>query len=243
MNLEQPFKVLIFGGSGTLGKAMAMEFAKHGWTVGVHYHQNSTQAKKTVSAIKGNGGAGFLYQADVTNPHQVKFLMQKFIQDHGHLHVAIWSVGRTISQLAVKTTSSAWQDIIQTNLTGAFHVLKEVGAIFEEQRKGAIILIGSLSGQQGTAGQTAYAGSKAGLIGLMKTAAREWGDFNIRVNVIFPGWISSPLSESYFDSVLRQTPHTLQRTPSLEHIARTVYHLALAEDTSGQVWNLDSRLW
>jgi 3-oxoacyl-[acyl-carrier protein] reductase len=103
--------------------------------------------------------------------------------------------------------------------------------------------VGSLSGEQGVAGQAAYAASKAGLLGLMRTAAREWGAFNIRVNGIFPGWHLSRLSEPGWHSVMEHRIHTLHRTPSLKDVANSVYHLALSPGTSGQVWNLDSRIW
>ena len=77
----------------------------------------------------------------------------------------------------------------------------------------------------------------------MRTAAKEWGSFNIRVNAIFPGWHKSPLSESGFDTALQTQDHILNQTPSLNQVAHAVYHLASAPDISGQVWNLDSRIW
>jgi 3-oxoacyl-[acyl-carrier protein] reductase len=240
---DNPQKIVVFGGSGIIGRAIAKEFGQQGWAVGVHYHRNRTSAEETVAAIKQSDGNARLYQADVEDPSQIEKLFQSFLQDYGSLNLLVWAVGVATSKLLTKTTSEEWVQTLQTNLTGAFHVLREAGQIFEQQRDGAVILIGSLSGEQGMTGQAAYAASKAGLMGLMRTTAQEWGSLNIRVNTIFPGWHSSPLSASGMDSALAQHSHILNHTPSLNQVAANVFQLALAQDISGQVWNLDSRIW
>ncbi len=239
---DNPSKIVVFGGSGIIGRAIAMEFGQQGWTVGLHYHRNRSSAEEIVAAINISGGNARLYQADVEDPSQIGKLFQSFVQDYGSLNLLVWTVGVAPSKLLTKTTPEEWTQTLQTNLTGAFHVLKEAGPIFKRQHDGAVIVLGSLSGEQGMTGQTAYAASKAGLMGLMRTTAQEWGNWNIRVNAIFPGWHSSPLSASGINAALTHH-HVLNRTPSLSHMAASVYHLALAKDVSGQVWNLDSRIW
>lgn len=234
---------MIFGGSGIIGGAIATAFGHQKWTVGIHYHQHQSAAIETAATIQKAGGRSSLYQADVANPSQVRDTLQNFMQSHSSLNVLVWAVGIGSSTLLVKTSPQEWTRTIHTNLTGAYHVLKAVAPVFEQQRDGAVILVGSLSSEQGITGQGAYAASKAGLIGLMRTAAHEWGVFNIRVNVIFPGWHVSPLSEPGWHSAREHCVHTLRRTPSLKGMANSVYHLALSPDTSGQVWNLDSRIW
>lgn len=240
---ETPSKIMVFGGSGIIGRAIAYEFGQQGWTVGIHYHRNRASAEKTVAAIIQLDGNARLYQADVEKPPQIEKLFQSFLQDYGSLNLLVWAVGVAPSNLLRKTTTEDWIQTLQTNLTGAFHVLREAGPIFEQQRDGAVIVIGSFSGEQGMRGQAAYAASKAGLMGLMRTTAQEWGSWNIRVNAIFPGWHSSPLSASGINSALGQHSHLLNRTPSLDQVATSVFHLASAQDISGQVWNLDSRIW
>ena len=240
---DNPPKIVVFGGSGIIGRAIAKEFGQQGWAVGVHYHRNRTSAEETVAVIKQLDGNAHLYQADVDDPSQIEKLFQSFLQNYGSLNLLVWAVGVAPSKLLTKTTSEEWVQTLQTNLTGAFHVLREAGPIFEQQRDGAVIVIGSLSGEQGLTGQAAYAASKAGLMGLMRTTAQEWGSWNIRVNAILPGWHSSPLSSSGIDSALGQHTHILNRTPSLNQVTTSVFHLALAQDISGQVWNLDSRIW
>lgn len=238
-----PSNILVFGGSGIIGGAIAREFGRQGWSVGIHYHRNRVSAEETSSAIQAADGEARLYQAGVDDPSEITTVFQSFLQDYGSLNVLVWAVGLAPSKLLSKTSPEEWAHTLRINLTGAFHVLREAGSILEKQRKGAVMLIGSLSGEQGITGQAAYATSKAGLIGLMRTAAQEWGSRNIRVNAIFPGWHSSPLSASAMDSALSSQTHVLQRTPSLDNVATNIYHLALAQDASGQVWNLDSRIW
>ncbi len=235
--------MLVWGGSGVLGRAIARKFAEHGWSVGIHYHNNRLSAEKTRATIQQGDKNVRLYQANVHEPSQITQLFQEFLQDYGTLHLLIWAVGIAPSKLLTKTTPEIWQNTLQTNLTGAFHVLKTAGLIFERQRHGTVILVGSLSGEQGMPGQAAYAASKAGLMGLMQTTAQEWGNWNIQVNAIFPGWHSSPLSEPRIDSAIQRQPHLLHRTPSLDQMTASVYHLASTQDVSGQIWNLDSRIW
>ncbi|MEE8126712.1 MAG: SDR family NAD(P)-dependent oxidoreductase [Nitrospirales bacterium] len=243
MRGKQFHTVLIFGGSGEIGRAIGQTFGQKGWAVGLHFNQHRSSASETATVINEVGGKAFLYQADVTKSSKVREVFQAFSQTHGSLNVLVWAIGVPSAQLLLKTSSEDWIHTLQTNLTGTFHVLQEAGPIFEKQKDGAVVLLGSLSGEQGSPGQAAYAASKAGLIGLMRTTAKEWGSFNIRVNAIFPGWHESPLSESGFDTALHTQNHVLNRTPSLNKVANTVYHLALARDISGQVWNLDSRIW
>ena len=106
---------------------------------------------------------------------------------------------------------------------------------------GSIVVIGSHAGLHGSIGQAAYAGSKAGLIGLVKSAAQEWGSQNIRVNLILPGWQRTGLSEGRMPESEGWTDHALRRPPSIEEVAQTVLYLAQLNDVSGQVWNCDSR--
>ena len=240
---QKPSTVLVLGGSGTIGRAIAKEFGGQGWSVGIHFHQNGSSAEETMVAMAQDGGETKLYQADVKDSVQIESLFQSFIQDFGALNLLVWAVGVAPSKLLIKTTSDDWGKTLQTNLTGAFHVLREAAPIFKGQQEGAVIVLGSLSGELGKTGQAAYAASKAGLLGLVQTTAQEWGNWNIRVNAIFPGWHSSPLAEPGMDSALTSQAHILNRTPSLKQVSSTVLHLALAQNISGQVWNLDSRIW
>ena len=106
---------------------------------------------------------------------------------------------------------------------------------------GSIIVIGSHTGFHGATGQSAYATSKAGLIGLVRTAALEWGPQNIRVNLVLPGWQKTDLTEGFFPEGQDWPDHALHRQPMIEEVVSTIVHLAQLKDISGQVWNCDSR--
>ena len=235
--------ILICGGSGTIGRTIAHEFGRQGWGVGIHYHHNRSSAAASIAEMKTWNDNVRMYQADVLNSSDIERMFQSFLEDYGTLNLLVWAVGIAPSNLLARTSPAEWEQTLQTNLTGAFHILREAGPIFHQQRDGAVIVIGSLSGEQGMTGQTAYASSKAGLLGLMQTAAQEWGSWNIRVNAIFPGWHTSPLSEAGMDASFEQQTHILNSTPSLKQVTASVFHLAVSPNISGQVWNLDSRLW
>ena len=135
-----------------------------------------------------------------------------------------------------------WAEVLATNLTGTFHCLRAMAPPLLARGGGSIIVIGSHAGFHGSIGQTAYAASKAGLIGLVHTAAQEWGSGNVRVNLLLPGWQKTGLSEGAMLADDNWSNHALGRPSSREEVAKTVFHLAQLTDVSGQVWNCDSRI-
>lgn len=235
--------VLVTGGSRGIGRAICLAFGQAGWRVGVHYRERRREADSTAAAIKGCGGEAACFQADVRDAGQVTAMVERVVERWGKLHVMICNAGISSSRLLLRLSSDEWLTVLDTNLTGTFHCLKAAGAQMLSQKEGSIIVIGSFAGIQGRMGQSAYAASKAGLLGLAKTAAREWGGKNVRVNVVLPGWHKTELSESVLSDSRLYDDHTLRRPPELRAVARFIYHLALLEDASGQVWNLDSRIW
>ena len=122
---DTPSTILVFGGSGVIGRAIATKFGQQGWSVGVHYHQNRTAAEETVAAIQTTEGEARLYQTDINNPSQLKNMFQTFLQDYCSLTLLVWAIGVSPSKLLIKTTSEDWEHVLQTNLTGAFHALRK----------------------------------------------------------------------------------------------------------------------
>jgi 3-oxoacyl-[acyl-carrier protein] reductase len=232
--------VLVTGGSGGIGRAICCEFARAGWRVAVHYRAHRDEAERTCSQVKDLGAEGFLCQSDVRDARSVARMVKEITERWGRLDVLIANAGQASSTLVLRARVEDWTGVIETNLTGTFHCLQAVGQVMQRQRQGSILIIGSYAGLQGQAGQAAYAASKAGLIGLMKTAAREWGPDNVRVNMILPGWQATALATSARTDRVRD--HLLGRPTALTEVAHAVYTLALLPDASGQVWNLDSRL-
>ena len=144
------------------------------------------------------------------------------------------------SHLLLRQREEDWTEVIATNLAGTFHCLRAMAPPLLARGGGSIVVIGSHAGFHGSIGQTAYAASKAGLIGLVRTAAKR-GSSNVRVNLLLPGWQKTELSEGAMPTDDRWVGHALGRPPSREEVAKTVIHLAQLNDVSGQVWNCDSR--
>ena len=234
--------VLVLGGSGVIGSAIGLRFAGRGWNVGLHYHTNHSSTNAVLRTIAQLGRRGKSFQADVNNPHQIHTLFDQVHATWRELDACIWCVGQPLNRVTLRITPSAWDSMLRVNLTGLFLCMQKTIPLFPEQRGGSMTVIGSLSGVVGT-GQTAYAACKAGVLGLVKSAARELGHANVRVNAVFPGWQRSPLAGEAYPDQDKQRDHVLTRTPALDEVADLIYHVATARDVSGQVYNLDNRIW
>jgi 3-oxoacyl-[acyl-carrier protein] reductase len=232
--------VLVTGASGGIGRAISGAFAANGWSVGVHYHRGKANADETLRLVSKAGGQGTLYEADICDAQAVRQMVEAFTCWVKRPSVFVCNAGIATSQLLLKQREEEWANVIATNLTGTFHCLQAMAPPLLAQGGGSIVVVGSHAGFHGSIGQAAYAASKAGLIGLVKTAAQEWGPQNVRVNLLLPGWQKTGLSEGAMPED-GWTDHALRRPPSIHEVAQTVLHLAQAKDVSGQVWNCDSR--
>ena len=233
--------VLITGSSGGIGRAISHAFAKVRWYVGVHYSQNESSAKATLDRVVAAGGTGNLYQADVRDAESVQQMVDTFSGRTSGPLVLICNAGIGQGNLLVRQSAEIWDNVMATNLTGPFHCLRAMAPTMLARGGGSIIVIGSHTGFHGAKGQSAYATSKAGLIGLVKSAALEWGPHNIRVNLVLPGWQKTNLTEGIFPEGSGWPDHALHRSPAIEEVTSTIVHLAQLHDVSGQVWNCDSR--
>jgi 3-oxoacyl-[acyl-carrier protein] reductase len=233
--------VLVTGASGGIGRAISLAFATAGWSVGVHYHRNKSAAEETLSHVKDAGGVGALYAADIRESQSVQQMVEASCLQVPMPSVFICNAGIGGSRLLLRQHEDAWADVMATNLTGAFHCLRAMAPPLLAHGGGSIIVIGSHAGFHGSTGQAAYAASKAGLIGLVQTAAKEWGADNVRVNLLLPGWQKTDLSDGAMPENDQWKNHLLGRPPSREEMAKTVLYLAQLNDVSGQVWNCDSR--
>lgn len=234
--------VLVTGGSRGIGRAIALHFGRAGWRVGVHYRDRRQEATRAAELITEQGGEGRIWQADVRHYPAVLAMIEDFVSCWSRLDVLICNAGIAESGLVLRLPSAAWASCVDVNLTGAFHCVKAAGRFMVAQQAGAIILIGSFSANQGTTGQAGYSASKAGAIGLFKTAAQEWAPYNVRVNAVFPGWQETELAGEHGRDKTAFSSHLLGRSPDLDSVARSVFHLAQLPDISGQIWNLDSRI-
>lgn len=233
--------VFVTGASGGIGRAISLAFGAIGWQVGVHYSHNKPAAETTLRHVLAAGGLGDLYQADIRKSDSVRQMIDTWRSRVPTTAAFICNAGIAESGLLVRQSERVWHEVIETNLTGTFHCLRAIAPLMMARGGGSIVVIGSHTGFHGASGQAAYATSKAGLIGLVKTAAWEWGAQNVRVNLVLPGWQKTGLTKDIFPGSSGWPDHALGRPPSLEAAARTVVHLAQLHDVSGQVWNCDSR--
>ena len=235
--------VLVLGGSGVIGSAVCLRFAQHGWDVGVHYHANHDSAAAVLQKIEQLGREGRSFQANMNDSRQIHTLFDQAQTVWPEFDALVWSVGTTVNRLTIRITPSEWEQMLHTNLTGLFLCLQRGLRLFSERRGGAVTVMSSLSSARGGAGQAAYAACKAGTLGLVKSAAREFGDANVRVNAIFPGWHRSPLAGDAFPGPDQRHAHVLGRTPALDDVTDFIYRLTTTRDISGQVYNMDNRIW
>jgi len=233
---------MVTGASRGLGRAIAVGFGRAGDQVVVNYRTSAAEANQTARAIDKAGGTAVVYQADVRDAKNVAAMVAATVDRWGRLDVLVCNAAATEDRLLIRLSDEAWDKVVATTLTGAFHCLQQAGAVMQSQRAGAIILIGSLAGLQGRAGQAPYAAAKAGLLGLMKTAAREWGVAGVRVNTILPGWHATALTEFRDDPAPAPFEPVLGYGTTLEAVATFVVALAAMPDISGQVFTLDSRM-
>lgn len=234
--------VLVTGASGGIGRAISLAFAAAGWSVGVHYHRNKAAAGDTLAQVVAVGGTGALYEADIRESRAVQQMVEASCRQVPMPSVFICNAGIGGSHLLLRQHEVDWAEVVATNLTGTFHCLRAMAPPLLARGGGSIVVIGSHAGFHGSSGQAAYASSKAGLIGLVNTAAQEWGAGNVRVNLLLPGWQKTGLSEGAMPDGEYWKGHALGRSPSREEVSKTVLHLAQLNDVSGQVWNCDSRI-
>ncbi|MGQ0554614.1 MAG: SDR family NAD(P)-dependent oxidoreductase [Nitrospiraceae bacterium] len=233
--------VLITGASGGIGHAISQAFGKIGWYVGVHYYQNNSAADTTLDQVRKAGGTGDTYAADIREPESVRRMFEQFSTCTHSPVTVVCNAGIGQSEFLVRHADDIWDNVIATNLTGTFHCLRACAPVLLARGGGSIIVIGSHTGFHGATGQSAYATSKAGLIGLVRTAALEWGPQNIRVNLVLPGWQKTDLTEGIFPDDKGWLDHALRRPAALDEVVGTILYLAQLKDISGQVWNCDSR--
>ncbi len=236
---ETPSLALVTGGSRGIGRACAKRLAKAGFTVYLTYVSRPELAKHVVQEIKEAGGQAKAFLLDSAQSDAVSLFFQEHIKGQGTLCVVVNNAGITRDTLLIRMKPADWDNVLSVNLSGSFYILQESAKIMSKQRQGSIINITSVVGQTGNVGQANYASAKAGLLGLTKSAAREFAGRNVRVNAIAPGFIESDMTrnlpENVVETLKNQIPMKALGQP--EDVAATVAFLA-SEDSAyitGQV--------
>ena len=231
---------LVTGSSRGLGKAIALAFGKRGNRVIVHYKEKRVEAEKTASLLQD----AVVLQADSRNYSEVKKLADDAVKSLGSIDVLVNNAGIVKEALLLKTSEDDFDEAVSVNLKGSFNFTRAVARHMIRQKKGHIINIGSIAGIKGRAGLSAYSASKAGLIGLTLSSARELGRYNIMVNMVLPGYMLTDMGmtshEKAKESALKDS--LIRKYSNPENVAEFICYLAGTSGITGQIFNLDSRI-
>ncbi len=234
---------LVTGAGRGIGRAVAKMLASQGAYVYLNYHGSEAAAQEAVAEILKSGGKAEAVQCDVSDFKACGEMIQMIIQKSGRLDILVNNAGITRDGLLMKMSEEDYDKVLDINLKGTFHTIRHASRYLLKQRSGRIINITSVSGVLGNAGQANYSASKAGVIGLTKSAARELASRGICVNAVAPGYVKTDMTDALPDQVkeqmLSQIP--LGRAADPEEIAGVVLFLASEQSAymTGQVLCVD----
>ncbi|MEN8189232.1 MAG: 3-oxoacyl-[acyl-carrier-protein] reductase [Thermodesulfobacteriota bacterium] len=238
---------LVTGGSRGIGRAIAVRLGAMGATVYVNYVAGAAAAEETLRLIKEQGGRGEIIGFDVSDPDKSQAAIKEIASQAGSLDILVNNAGITRDGLVVRMKESDWDQVMDTNLKGAFFCAKAASRLMMKKRWGRIINITSVIGFAGNAGQANYASAKAGMVGLTKSLAREFASRNILVNGVAPGYIvtdmTADLSEDIQETIKSEIPMAELGSP--EDVAAAVAFLA-SEDSrymTGQVLHVNGGMY
>lgn len=234
---------LVTGGSRGIGRAICLELARRGAAVAVNFAGNEAAAQETAEACRALGAQAEIFRADVADPAACEELVKAVKERFGRVDILVNNAGITRDGLLMTAKVEDFDQVLDTNLRGAYFCMKAASKLMMRQRYGRIINLSSVVGLRGNAGQTGYAASKAGILGLTKAAAKELAARNITVNAVAPGFIhtdmTSVLPEKAKEAMLTTIP--MGRPGAPEDVARAVAFFAeeSAAYLTGQVLCVD----
>ena len=233
--------VLVTGASGGIGSAAALELARRGWNVALHYRSNQAAARQVERDILALGGTAKTYQADLTQEAQVEALFAAAEGDFGFVEGLVNNAGTAWKGLFTDMTLADWRQVLDADLTSVFLCCRRALPPMIRRKRGSIVNVSSMWGQVGASCEAAYSAAKAGVIGLTKALAQEEGPSGIRVNCLAPGVIDTPmngdLSPEDVAALREETP--LGRTGTPREAGEAIAYLLEAEFLTGQVLGLN----
>ena len=234
---------LVTGGSRGIGRAICLELARQGAAVAVNYAGNEQAAQETVEACRALGVQAEAFRADVSDPAACEELISQVKERFGRLDILVNNAGVTRDGLLMTAKAEDFDRVLDTNLKGAYFCMKAAAKLMMRQRYGRIVNLSSVVGLRGNAGQTNYSASKAGLIGLTKSLAKELASRNVTVNAVAPGFIATDMTAALPEAVRTEMCKTIPegRAGQPEDVANAVAFFAAEQSSylTGQVLCVD----
>lgn len=234
---------VVTGASRGIGKAIAMKFAQLGATVVINYNGSAQKAEEVKQSIIADGGRAVIKQCNVADYDACEAFIKEVIDQFGRIDILVNNAGITKDGLIMRMSEEDFTNVVDVNLKGTFHCIRFASRQMMKQRSGRIINMSSVVGISGNAGQINYAASKAGVIGMTKSAAKELASRGITVNAIAPGYIETDMTNVLSDKVKEETMKQipLGRLGQTEDIAAAAAFLASDEAgyITGQVLAVD----
>ncbi len=242
MNLKGK-SAIVTGGSLGIGTAIALKLAEFGANVAINYRKHKDEAEEVIKKVKDFGQNGMVIQADISSFTDAEKMIGDVKSEFGAVDILVNNAGINWDGVIWKMTEEQWDKVLNVNLKGYFNYIRAVAPIFREQKSGKIVNVTSINGIRGKFGQSNYSASKAGIIGLTKTVARELGKYGINVNAIAPGLIETEMiinaPENVRQAALEEI--VLKRIGKPEEVANVVAFLCsdVSRHITGEVIKVD----
>lgn len=234
---------LVTGASRGIGRQTAITLASYGATVIVNYNGSKEKAEEVVSLIKEKGGNAVAYGCNVSDYSSVEKMMKELVKEYGRIDILVNNAGITKDGLLMKMSEADYDAVLDINLKGTFNCIKHISRQMLKQKGGRIINLSSVVGVYGNAGQVNYSASKAGVIGITKSVAKELGSRGITVNAVAPGFIITEMTDAMPEDAKKQVTDriAMKRLGEVTDVAETVAFLASdkAAYVTGQVICVD----
>ena len=234
---------IVTGGSLGIGKAIALKLAEYGANVAINYRKHKEEAEEVIRKVKAIGPNGLAVMADISDFDEAGKMVDNVIKEFGGLDILVNNAGINWDGVIWKMSEEQWDKVIDINLKGYFNYIRAAAPIFREQKSGKIVNVTSINGLRGKFGQANYSASKAGIIGLTKTVARELGKYGINANAVAPGLIETDMMKNASQEVRNMALEeiVLKRIGQPEEVADVVVFLCsdMSRHITGEVIKVD----